>query len=659
MFEVHLQGETLASSPVLPSIPTDDDLHVTLSANGTHKILASLWTSIFSHARLRRLSLVDLQLYQSDARILADLLRDNTDLLEFKLQSVRQSVYVFDSILNEGLQANRGIRTLTLSDLEHIDTATVASLIQHNRTIQHLALTHDNVTSNGAALIADALRTNSTLVSLDLSHNRIDDEGAGALMDIVRQSHPSLVQLNLSGNTIKAETRSSTTTRVILVDEMQPMLPADESTDEVQPSPTKSKYRYLSTILVTFLFFLWGMPNQLNDVLIRQFSKAFVLSRFEAGLVQSAFYIGYFAWSLPAAYVLRRWGYKTGLVLGLGLFGTGSFLFWPAALIGQYVPFLIALFIIASGLAFLETAANPFIANAAGPASASEKRLNIAQAFNPLGAITGALIGTLFIFSGIELNAQQVEQMRANRTYDEYLRKETLRVVQPYVILGGVAYLWAVLIALTPFPANTVKTSETTDVQKSDSLCRPLFLFSLLAQFAYVGSQVGAWSYFMQYADDYVTFAEKAAGYLLTGTLVMFAIGRLTGALLMHCGFSPSILLATFALINVLLTVITVLVPNSIGLGALFLTSFFMSLMFPTIFALGIKGLNAQTTKLASCLLVMAIVGGAVFPPLMGLISVKTKQLALAYALPGGGYLIIALYALLSYVLTAERRTSA
>ena len=219
-----------------------------------------------------------------------------------------------------------------------------------------------------------------------------------------------------------------------------------------------------------------------------------------------------FNWSLPAAYVLRRWGYKTGLLLGLGLFGTGSCLFWPAALIGQYVPFLIALFIIASGLAFLETAANPFIAHAAGRASASEKRLNIAQAFNPLGAITGALVGTLFIFSGIELNEQQVEQMRSNRTYDEYLRKETLRVVQPYVILGGVAYLWAVLVALVPFPASTVKATDATDGH--NKLCRPLFLFSLLAQFAYVGAQVGAWSYFIPYARDYVAFAEKAAGYI-------------------------------------------------------------------------------------------------------------------------------------------------
>jgi len=479
----------------------------------------------------------------------------------------------------------------------------------------------------------------------------MDKNGTIEFENILRQPHPSLTHINIDHNNTNEE-------NVIEPTEIDPIVIEDkEQINEKIQAKFKTKFQFLPMILVTFLFFLWGIPNQLNDVLIRQFSKAFILSRFEAGLVQSAFYMGYFLWALPAAYVLRRWGYKVGLILGLILFGTGSFLFWPAALIGEYIPFLISLFIIATGLAFLETAANPFIANAAGPAHSSEKRLNIAQAFNPLGAITGVLIGTLFIFSGIELNEKEIKQMRADETYNDYLKQETLRVVKPYAVLGGIAFVWALFIAFAPFPSNDKTTQKQEDEQsdKENGLCRPLFLFSIIAQFAYVGAQVGTWSYFIQYSQDYVEVGEKTGGYLLTGTLVMFALGRFTGALLMHFGFSPSILLATFAFINLLLIVISVLVPNSIGLAALFLTSFFMSLMFPTIFAVAIKGMGGHTTKLASCLLVMSIIGGAVFTPLMGLISVKTKRLALAYTLPGGAYLIIALYALLAYVLTTDK----
>ncbi len=651
MIEIRLSGNDL-SSLALPSTDTKEDIHVILSTNGTLKIISSLWTSIFTDTRLRCLSLIDLQLYQNDARILADYLREQISLNQLTLDSVRQSVYSFDLILNEGLQKNQSIKNLTLSNLRDIDTSTIASLIRHNHVIQYLSLIHDNISTDGGAVIADALKMNSTLISLDLSHNCISEKEINEFNNILRQPHPSLTRINLDNN-INEENPSNPTevdTLVIKNEEEKPTLTI------IKP---EKKYPVLPVILVTFLFFLWGVPNQLNGVLIRQFYKAFVLSNFEAGLVQFAFYMGYFIFALPAAYVLRRWGYKTGLILGLILFGSGSFLFWPAALIGQYLPFLISLFIIAAGLAFLETAANPFIAHAAGPTISSEKRLNIAQAFNPLGSIAGALFGTLFIFSGIELDDKQITKMRTEDTYDNYLKQETLRVVRPYMILGGVAYLWALLIALVPFPANTKtkKNEETQQENRKDTLCRPIFILAVVTVFAYVGAQVGTWSYFIQYAKDYVQLEERTGGYLLTGTLVMFALGRFLAALLMHYGFSASILLATFALINVLLILIAIIVPNSVGLGALFFTSFFMSLMFPTVFALGIKGMSGHTVKLASCILIMAIIGGAICTPLMGLIAVKTKQLALGFTIIGGAYLIVALFALLTYVLTTERST--
>src|SRR5450432_810821 len=200
--------------------------------------------------------------------------------------------------------------------------------------------------------------------------------------------------------------------------------------------------------LVTALFFLWGIPNNLNDVLIRQFMKSFAITRFQAGLVQSAFYMGYFLLAMPAALLMRRAGYKAGFITGLVLFGLGAFLFWPAAIMGSYGFFLFALFVIASGLSFLETASNPFIAQLGDPAS-SERRLNFSQAFNPLGSITGVLVGTVFIFSGVELSPQQIVARQAQHTYDAYLRSETLRVIKPYLVIGVLALVWAFFIIRT------------------------------------------------------------------------------------------------------------------------------------------------------------------------------------------------------------------
>ena len=396
-------------------------------------------------------------------------------------------------------------------------------------------------------------------------------------------------------------------------------------------------------ILVTGLFFLWGIPNNLNDVLIRHFMKSFAISRFQAGLVQSAFYMGYFLLAMPAALLMRRVGYKSGFVTGLVLFGAGAFLFWPAALAGSYGFFLFALFVIASGLSFLETASNPFIAQLGDPSS-SERRLNFSQAFNPLGAITGALVGTIFIFSGVELTPQEIAVRQIHHTYEVYLRSETLRVVKPYLVIGAIAILWAMLILRTRFPAiQSEHESESGDRGHFRDLFRyPHFLFAVVAQFFYVGAQVGTWSYFISYVQEYAHQSEKVAGYFLTGTLGAFGVGRFASAWLMRF-VSPSKLMGAYSVMNIALVGIAVFNPGWMGLWCVFLTSFFMSLMFPTIFALGLKGLGPNT-KLGGSLLVMAIVGGAVLTPLMGFISVRTHSLALAYAVPLLAYLVIAFY---------------
>jgi len=398
-------------------------------------------------------------------------------------------------------------------------------------------------------------------------------------------------------------------------------------------------------ILVTVLFFLWGIPNNLNDVLIRHFMKSFAISRFQASLVQTAFYLGYFLPAIPAALFMKRVGYKPGFIVGLLLLASGCFLFWPAALQSSYSFFLFALFVIASGLSFLETASNPFIAQLGDP-DTSERRLNFSQAFNPFGAMTGALIGTVFIFSGVELTAEQIAARQADHTYQAYLQFEVLRVVRPYLVLGTVAIVWAFLILRTKFPAISSENEAADGDHSARQLLRQRhFLLAVVAQFFYVGAQVGTWSYFIPYVQEYAHKPEKTAGYFLIGTLAAFGVGRFVSAYLMRF-ISPSRLMGFYALANMALVSIGVLRPGWVGIWCVFLTSFFMSLMFPTIFALGLKGLGPNT-KLGGSFLVLAIVGGAVLTPIMGLISDKLHSYALAYSVPFLAYIYISLYSFL------------
>lgn len=399
-----------------------------------------------------------------------------------------------------------------------------------------------------------------------------------------------------------------------------------------------------SFVLVTSLFFLWGIPNSMNDVLIRQFMKSFAISRFEAGLVQSAFYMGYFLLALPAGLLMKRHGYKSGFLTGLILFATGCFLFLPAANSEKYGFFLAALFVVASGLAFLETASNPFIAQL-GPSETAERRLNLAQAFNPLGCLTGVLLGTVFIFSGVELSPAQVAAKQAAGTYAAYMHTETLRVVTPYLVIGCFALLWAVMIGLTKFPAVLREREHKAEVSGNwrDLLHQRHFLLAVLSQFLYCGSQVCLWSYFIQYAREYAHTTDKLAGMLLACVLVLFGIGRFASTALMQ-HFSPSNIMTAYGLMNAGLILVGMVHPSWMGLAALLLTSFFLSVMFPTTFAMGIKDLGPNT-NIGGSFIVMAIVGGAVLTPLMGLLAEAIHSTAHAFIIPLFGMLYIAAYA--------------
>jgi FHS family L-fucose permease-like MFS transporter len=317
---------------------------------------------------------------------------------------------------------------------------------------------------------------------------------------------------------------------------------------------------------------------------------------------------------------MRRYGYKAGIVLGLALYACGAFLFYPAAQARTYGLFLAALFVIASGLSFLETSANPFV-TVLGPAQSAERRLNLAQAFNPLGSITGILVGRFFIFSGVEYRPDQIESMpRAAR--DAYFAAESTAVETPYLALGVVVALLALLIEFTRFaavaqPQDALGPARTT---LRGLIHQKGYAFAVAAQFFYVGAQVGVWSYLIRYAQGTIPGTpEKRAADFLVISLLAFMIGRFVGTGLMRV-IAPARLLAAFSIANIVLTALAIGFPGRIGLYCLIASSFFMSIMFPTIFALALRGLG-ESRKLASSILVMSIVGGAILTPLMGAVS--------------------------------------
>lgn len=397
--------------------------------------------------------------------------------------------------------------------------------------------------------------------------------------------------------------------------------------------------------LVTALFFLWGMSNNLTDVLVQQFKKSFELSPLQAQLVQTAVFFGYFCMALPAALVTRSKGYKTGILLGLCLFGGGMLLFWPAAVIGRYPLMLVALYVVGCGSAVLETTANPFIAQQGSPQSA-ERRLNFAQSFNPPGTICGVLIGTFFIFSGVELSPAQVSALRLTGGYARYLHGEVMRVVPTYVSLGCVVLALAVVILFTRFQTASLPAATPEEQRLGSTLLEllrtPQVMAAVFAQFCYCGAQVSTWSAFIPYMKQYAATSERTSALFLTGNLIAFAAGRAVSTWLMRW-FRPVRMMVGYALANIVILAFAVLRPSPAGAAAIIATSFFMSLMYPTIFSIGIKGLGRRT-ELASSLLVMAVVGAAVIPPLLGFVTKSMHSYAMGYAPVLACYAVVALF---------------
>lgn len=411
----------------------------------------------------------------------------------------------------------------------------------------------------------------------------------------------------------------------------------------LEEKSSSKKVYLIPFILVTTLFFLWGLANSLNGTLVKQFQIALELERWQANFVETAFYLGYFTIALPAGFIMKKYGYKAGIIIGLLLYAAGAFLFYPASIIRDFSFFLIALYLIASGLAFLETAANLYV-TVLGDPKKGEFRINLAQSFNGLSTILGPVIGGIFIFSQVEYTEEMLGTMSA--TQAEAIRISSAESVQgPYLFIGILVLLIAFLFFITKMPELKSKSSDqNTKIPFFELLKNKHLSLGILAQFLNIGAQVSLWGNFIDIKLDIARKANfslvnsiyqitdnmsdiQIASFHASFAFILFMVGRFIGTFLMN-QFAPNKILGFFALgasISVLLTIFS---GGYIALIGLVIIYFFQSIMFPTIFALSCKNLG-DGSKLASSLIIMSIVGGSVIPPITASLFKISTQAAL------------------------------
>jgi FHS family L-fucose permease-like MFS transporter len=410
---------------------------------------------------------------------------------------------------------------------------------------------------------------------------------------------------------------------------------------------TERRFR-VPFILITSLFFLWAFGVNLNDILIPHLKMAFGLSDFQSSFIQVAFFGGYCLAAFPAGRLMEKIGYKKGILTGLFLCAVGAVLFLPASSSRVYGFFLLALFVMACGQSFLEVAANPYV-TILGPAASAERRLNFAQSFNAVGSVLSPIIGRAFILTNVDAPAQ-LAAMSAGQLA-AYRAAEAGTVKGPYLMIAGIFVVVAVLIQLAHLPDVQDASLEAAGAgpqRVSESVLSHSHLVKgVVAQFFYVGAQVGVASFVIRYAQFSVpgTPAKKAALYLLLHQ-IGFMVGRFVGSATMKKIAAPR-LLAWFATASLICAAVALLGSGLIPVGAVVLIGFFHSIMFPTIFALSIKNLGSQT-KRGSSLLVMAIIGGAVFPAIMGRIS-DAVSIQRAFVVPLLCYVFILYFGLSGY----------
>lgn len=394
---------------------------------------------------------------------------------------------------------------------------------------------------------------------------------------------------------------------------------------QISSSPQGRSY-LLPFALITSLFFLWGFAHSILDVLNKYFQNDMALSKTQSAYIQMVVYGGYFLMALPAGVVIDRWGYRTGVLVGLLLYGLGALLFIPGGQLMSFPFFLGSLFIIGCGLTFLETSANPYV-TVLGDERGAARRINFSQSFNGLGWMLGPLVGGWLLFS----------------------ESETPNITLPYAIIGSAVLLIALIFARIPLPEIEPAPESTDDLIEVEKATTEIplwrhksFLFGLLALFLYVAAQTGVNSFFINYAHEAVGLSDKQASTILAfGCMGLFMLGRMGGSWLM--ARIPGEHLLTLCSVGATVgTSLVVLFPGNMGFYALFVVYLCESIMFPTIFALALRGLGKHT-KMASSLLIMSIVGGAIAPILMGLIA-DSHSMALGFVIPLFCFLVITAY---------------
>ena len=382
--------------------------------------------------------------------------------------------------------------------------------------------------------------------------------------------------------------------------------------------PVVPKKLIIPFILLTSLFALWGFGNAVTDPMVQAFKKVLELSNSQAAWVQMAFYGGYFCMALPAALFMRKYSYKVGILIGLGLYASGALLFYPAAISQEFWFFCIGLYVLTFGLAFLETAANPY-ALAMGAKETATQRLNLAQAFNPLGLILGLFVAQQYVMK--KLQSDDISDFSALDEVSKTLIKTSdLMVIRdPYVILGLVIIGVFILFVFSKMPdSNDKSSSKNIGVIFKKLVKNSRYSQGVIAQIFYVGAQIMCWTYIYQYSEG-IGIDNVTAGYYQMAAFILFVVGRAVATFLFRF-FNPGKLLMIFALFAIVASLGVMLIDNYMGLYCLVAVSLFMSLMFPTIYGIALGDLSEEESKIGSAGLVMAIVGGALMPKFQGMI---------------------------------------
>ncbi len=420
----------------------------------------------------------------------------------------------------------------------------------------------------------------------------------------------------------------------------------------IDPTTTPKKENYhFAFLMITLLFFMWGFVHNLDPVLIPHLKKSFSLSVLQSSLVDSSVFIAYFVMAIPAGFLMRKFGYKKSIIIGLLTFAFGSFLFIPAANTQQYFFFLGALFIIACGLTVLEAAANPY-ASLLGPPETSTQRLNFSQSFNGLAATLAPIIGVRVILT--EGLSDEKLQAMTEAARQAAMAADAATVKLPYFILGCIILLMALIFWFLKLP-EIEDLKSANKLSLAGTLKIPQLRNAVIAQFFYVGAQVCVFSFFILYAIHSADIDKIQAGdYLGWGCGMAFMIGRFAGTFIMRF-IKPALLLSIYSFINILLCLVAIFATGMITIFAVIGIAFFMSVMFPTIFSLGIKNLGAST-KMGSSLLIMSIVGGALLPLLFGYISDVSGNIQFGYMVPLICFSVVLWFA--RYILVIEKKST-